>query len=97
MQENPEEKGDSINLLLKSKLQEAITKQEKLEHENKQLKERLSEYESGGSKKPHQSGNIKGSSSKQESPTKNVQINENNGNNGELHNLNYIYLFILII
>jgi hypothetical protein len=41
IQENPEENTNSLNLLLKSKLQEVMKEKERLEKENKELKEQL--------------------------------------------------------
>jgi len=71
IQENPEEKGNALNLLLKSKLQEVSNEKERLEQQNKQLQEHVKNLEF----QLQQGGGIKGIKQKVIEPKKDISIN----------------------
>jgi len=71
IQENPEENGNALNLLLKSKLQEVANEKERLEQQNKQLQEHVKNLEF----QLQQGGGMKGIKQKVIEPKKDISIN----------------------
>jgi len=85
IQENPEEKQNSMNLLLKSKLQEVSSQKEKLELQNKQFQEIIKNLElqlqqGGGYKGTTNTKITKETKDKSELPKENSQTNVNEVN-----------------
>ncbi len=79
IQENPEEKNDAMNLLLKSKLKEVTNEKEKLEQQNKELEEQVKNLEF---KLQQGGGGFKESKKKIAEPVKaitNIQESNQNG------------------
>ncbi len=82
MQEHPEEKGDTMVLLLKSKLQEVSNEKEMLEQQNKEMQEIIRNLEQNKGVAPGAGATFKETKPKlvdsQQNPKTNISNQESN-------------------